>query len=303
MKWQVVLLTLLVLVSAIFVAVKFPFGENGEPAGDSGNDQVKTSVSGWDSQISKVPERDWKILDPETVSQAVVVQSLDDNFPFFKQGSYKSWPLASVTKLITAIVAIESVGMDKKATVTEEVMKTAGEAGDLRAGEVYTVRDLLKIMLMMSSNRAAAALEYHVGHDEFVKMMTEKIRAIGMTQTVVYDASGLDDRNEGTASDILLLLNYILERDPEILNYTRLASLLVQPTNSERSHTVTNIDPLSDRADFLGGKTGTSAAARQNLAAILSFKGRRVAVIVLGSADRFKEVDDLFAWVEKAYKF
>ena len=156
---------------------------------------------------------------------------------------------------------------------------------------------------MMSSNRAAAALEYFVGHDQFVKMMMDKARSLNMTQTTVYDASGLNDLNVSTASDVLALMKYILEHDPEILNDTRLSALTVQPVNSDRSHIVTNIDPLSIRADFMGGKTGTSNAAKQNLAAILSFKNRRLAVVILGSPDRFKETDNLLNWVGKAYGF
>ena len=303
MKWQVILLVFLILVSAVFVAFRFSSGQSANPADVSVSNTIKTSVPDLSTGVSKVPERDWSVLDPAVPSQAAVVQSLDDNFPFFKYNSYKMWPLASLTKLLTAVVTIEDIGLDKKVTVTPDVMKTEGEAGDLQAEEIYTSGDLLKIMLMMSSNRAAAALEDYMGPDQFLKVAMDKARAIGMTQTVIYDSSGLNDSNEGTASDILLLLNYILERDPEIFNYTRLTNLVVQPVNSERSHTVINIDPLSVRPDFLGGKTGTSDAAGQNLAAILSLNNRRVAVVILGSSDRFKEVDDLFVWVKKAYAF
>jgi D-alanyl-D-alanine endopeptidase (penicillin-binding protein 7) len=303
MKWQVILLAFLVLTSAILATFGFSSEEPGTIAEAPKNTETKTALSEWESQLDQIPERDWKILDPEVSSQAVIIQSLDDNFPFFRHNTSKAWPMASLTKLISAVITMEKIGLEKKITITPEVMATNGEAGNLRDGEIYTARDLLKIMLLMSSNRAAAALEYSVGPDEFVKMMMDKIRSLNMTQTVVYDASGLNDSNQSTASDILILLKYILENVPEILNYTRLSSLPVQPVNSERSHTVTNIDPLSSRTDFLGGKTGTSDAAKQNLAAVLSFKNRRLAIIILGSPNRFGETDKLLAWIQKAYKF
>ncbi len=278
-------------------------GRSGEPAVPGKENGGKTALSNFDAGASKAPERNWDVLDPQISAQAVVVESLDDNFPFFKYGSYKIWPLASLTKLLTAAVVIEKFGLSEKIEITPEAMATQGEAGDLRLGEIYSARDLLKIMLMMSSNRAAAAFELHLGRDQFVEMAMEKARVIGMTQTTVYDASGLNDSNTSTARDILLLLKYVLEREPEILGYTRLPSMLVQPVNGERSHTVTNIDPLAVRTDFLGGKTGTSEAAGQNLAAVVSLKNRRMAIVILGSRDRFKETDDLLAWVEKAYRF
>ena len=303
MKWKIIFPAVFILASAVLIAV---LNGNGSAGGTDakGNDAGgKTAVPNLETDSRKIPERDWKVLDPEVSAEAAIIQSLDDNFPFFKYGSFKSWPIASLTKLLTAVVVVENIGVDKKIAITGEIMATEGEAGDLRNGEVYSSGDLLKIMLMMSSNRAAAAIESYFGREQFVKIMAEKARKIGMTQTAVYDASGLNDSNESTASDMLILLKYILERDPEILNHTRLPNLLVQPVNSERSHTVANIDPLSLRADFLGGKTGTSPAARQNLIAILSLNGRRVAVVLLGSRDRFKETDELLAWIQKAYKF
>ncbi|MGC9610941.1 MAG: serine hydrolase [Minisyncoccia bacterium] len=302
MKWKIIVLVILVLLSALAVKL-FSSSQGNETASLAPGSQIKTAVPSWENTVSKVPVRDWNILDPNVPSQAVILQSLDDNFPFFKYNSYKIWPLASLTKLLTAVVVSENVGLDKKIPITPEVMKTEGEAGDLREGEIYSANDLMKIMLMMSSNRAAAAFEYSVGHDEFIKIMTDKAKKINMTQTTVYDASGLNDSNAGTATDVLNLLKYILEHEPKILNYTRLSSIIVQPLNSERIHTITNIDPLAARTDFLGGKTGTSDTAKQNLAAILSFGNRRIASVILGSSDRFKEIDDLFLWIKKAYSF
>lgn len=303
MKWQIILLVFLVLISGVIAKTNLFSSRANEATDAPPTAPVKTAVPSWESEVSRVPERNWKVLDPSVSAQAVIVQSLDDNFPFYKYNTYKMWPLASLTKLLTAVIAIENIGLDKKVAISEEVMATPGEAGDLRAGEIYTARDLVRIMLLMSSNRAAAALENYVGHDQFIKLMMDKVRAIGMTQTTVYDGSGLNDSNEGTATDILALLSYILEYDPDILIYTRLTSLLVQPVNFDRSHIVSNIDPLVERIDFLGGKTGTSDAARQNLAAIISFENRRVAVIILGSPDRFKETDNLLNWVRGAYAF
>ncbi len=254
------------------------------------------------AQIKKGLARDWTVLDPKISAKAAMVQSLDDNFPLLNYNTYKSWPIASLTKLLTAVVVIEEIGLNKKITVTDRAVMTEGEAGSLKNGEVYTSQDLIKIMLLASSNDAATAFEdYFGGKDAFVKLLNQKAAKIGMSQTVLFDSSGLSDLNQSTTSDLLRLLKYVLEREPEIFNWTRLNQFLVQPINDVNIKTIANIDPLVSRNSFLGGKTGTSDAAGQNFLSIFYVGKYRAALILLGSSDRVKDTDILLEWVEKAY--
>lgn len=254
-------------------------------------------------EVKKAPERNWEVLDPKIGAEAVLIQSLDGNFPFFHLNTYKFWPLASLTKLLSAVVVIENIGENKKVVVDEAAVATDGEAGGLKSGEVYTARDLLKIMLFTSSNDAAAAFENYLGKDEFIRLMNEKLRELGMTQTKIYGASGLEDENMGTASDILRLAKYILEKEPQIFNWTRQQSQLVQPLNDASSRTILNINGMVDEPGFLGGKTGTSDKALENEVAIFSVRGEKLIVIILGSADRDKEIKNLLDWVSRAHTF
>ncbi len=303
MHWQVILLIVIILVSVGLS--KLPFLDFWRTGGEVNMTTVATSTQtiSAPSEERKTPVRNWEVPDPVTNARAIIVQSLDDNFPFFRYNSDAAWPMASLTKLMTAVIIMERGGLNQKTTVSGSAVKTEGTAGDLRAEEMYTIEDLLKIMLMSSSNDAAVAIEEHIGKDVLLDSVNKKEKEIGMTETVINDASGLDDTNTTTARDMLMLLKYILAKDPDILRWTRLTSLLVQPVNSERSHAVPNIDFLATRPDFLGGKTGTSPLARENLTAILSFRNRRIAVIILGSKDRVKETNDLLEWIEKAYTF
>lgn len=255
------------------------------------------------AEVRKAPERNWSVLDPKVSAEAVIVQALDENWPLFYLNTYKSWPLASLTKLVTAVVVIESIGENKKIAIDEAAVATEGEAGNLKSGEVYTSRDLLKIMLLTSSNDAAAAFENHLGKEKFVQLMNEKLRELNMNQTVVYDASGLDDRNVSTASDILRLTKYILENEPQIFNWTRVVSQLVQPLNDVSSRTIININSLVNDPGFLGGKTGTSEKARQNAVAIFSSDRLKTVVVILGSRDRDREIAQLLEWAKVAYVF
>jgi D-alanyl-D-alanine carboxypeptidase len=253
--------------------------------------------------VPRNPSRNWNVLDPKVNAESVLIQSLDNQFPFFHYNTYKSWPIASLTKLLTALVVLEDIGENKKIPIDAAAVATEGEAGNLKSGEVYTARDLLKIMLLTSSNDAAAAFENYLGKAEFVKLLNRKAEAIGMGQTVLHDASGLSDLNQSTASDLLLLIRYIVKHEPEILNWTRLQNFLVQPLNEARTQTIFNINPLVNRADFLGGKTGTADFAKENLAAILSFRSERIVIIILGSPNRIAEINSLFNWLGQAYSF
>jgi D-alanyl-D-alanine endopeptidase (penicillin-binding protein 7) len=254
-------------------------------------------------EIKRGPVRNWEVLDLEVNAGAVLIESLDDGFPFFYHQVYRPWPMASLTKLLTAVVASEDIGINKKIEITPEMITTEGNNGGFQAGEIYTAFDLLKIMVITSSNDAAAAFEYYYGKDAFVARLNEKARELKMSQTRVTDASGLSNNNMSSAADIVRLLRYVLERHPEVLNWSRLPSLLVQPINRVESRMLQNINSLVEDKNFWGGKTGTSLEARENLAAIFTFNTQRFILVILGSYNRIKNTKELFEWVGRAYKF
>lgn len=312
MRWHALILTLIILVSASLTRVS-----SNNKTSDSLNDKNNSSVSikppsdlDYDRANiiesltpRKGPVRNWEVLDPAVSAKAVLIQSLDDQFPFFYYNTYKNWPIASITKMITALVVLEDIGANKKISVDNTAVLTEGEAGNLKEGEIYSAQDLLKIMILTSSNDAATAFENYLGKNEFIRLLNEKAKKIGMSETTLYDASGLSPLNESSASDLLHLASYILEKNPEIFNWTRLSSFLVQPMNETDGRLVLNINGLHSRRDYLGGKTGTSNEARENLLAIFSLNNRRVVVVILGSVNRLAEVDNLLNWVSKAYVF
>lgn len=257
------------------------------------------------SQTGKtLPKRKWDVLDPGIDAEGVLIQSLDEDFPFLRFRTHKTWPIASVTKLLTAVVVLEEGGEKKRVTISQNAVDTPGVAGNLVSGEVYSTEDLVKIMLLTSSNDAALAFEENAGGREtFTTLLNKKAGEIGMSDTVLHEPSGLSDLNISTANDLLKLVKYIIEKHPDILSWTRLPSILVQPINSQTSKTLYNINPFVNETEFLGGKTGTLPEARQNLVSIFSFNEYRIAIILLGSGDRIQEVPELLEWVDSAYEF
>lgn len=253
--------------------------------------------------VNKIPARKWNVLDPRITAEAALVHLLDDDIPLFYYNTHDIRPLASLTKLLTAVYVIEDIGKNIKIPISKEATDTEGRAGNLESGEVYTAIDLIKIMLLTSSNDAAAAFEeYSGGKATFAELLNKKAKAIGLSATLVYDGSGLSDLNSGTARDMLTLTRYILQRHPEIFNWTRIQEFLVQPINDVKSKTLYNINNLVKEREFLGGKTGTSEAAKQNLVAIFSYNNYRIVVILLGSQDRETEAVQLLDWIKRAYE-
>ena len=253
-------------------------------------------------EVREGPSRDWNVLDPKLSLQGVLIQSIDDGFPYYHYNTYKAWPTASLTKLLTAVIVLEDIGGREKIIVTERAVNAEGSSGGLREGEQYRVEDLVKILLIASSNDAAITFEDHVGGvHEFIRLMNKKAGELGMSRSIFNDASGLSDLNLSTASDILRLIRYVLEEHPNILTWTRMPSFLVQPLNSVDSRIIYNVNPIASRSDFLGGKTGTSQAALQNLVSLFSYKGKRMVMVILGSWNRVKDAEDLLGWIDRAY--
>lgn len=303
MKIYVALGTILVLGFAIVFSIRPLLGSDAEVVGTA-NSEIVAGVEETGNE-NKKPQlvRKWDVFDPEITAEAVVMQSLDDDFYFFSYNRYKPWPMASITKLLTAVAVVEDIGEMEKIPISETAVGTEGESGGLRSGEVYIARDLLKIMLMTSSNDAASAIEEYAGGKEaFSKLLNNKASQIGMTGTTVYDGSGLTDTNISSAGDVFKLLQYVAEKEPEILSWTRVETMMVQPTNDTSVKQITNINPLVSDRNFLGGKTGTSPLAKENLAAVFTFGERRVGMIILGSVNRVREYDTLFAWARQAYE-
>ncbi|MDI6734308.1 MAG: serine hydrolase [Patescibacteria group bacterium] len=311
-KWQALILIILALIAFMVTKIKIASFENSNQTKlNQGLNQVSIvsekiafQADNTDKTSKKTPVRLWDILDPEIVSEAVLIQSLENDFPFFKYNTSKIWPIASLTKLLTAVVVLEDIGKNKKIPINESAVLTEGETGDLKSGEIYQAEDLLKIMLLTSSNDAAAAFEEYLGgKDTAVRVLNNKIAKLGMNQTIVHDASGLSDLNESTVNDLLVLLKYIVKNEPEILNWTRLPNFLVQPLNDPKSRIINNINGFINDMDFLGGKTGTSPEAKENLAAVFALDKLRTIVILLGSENRISEVKKLLDWTKKAYIF
>jgi D-alanyl-D-alanine carboxypeptidase (penicillin-binding protein 5/6) len=203
---------------------------------------------------------------PELAAKAALVKKIGvtgrERF-VFKKNAESSMPLASLTKLMTAVIILENkdwYAMDMSVIISKEAASQDDVPifGNLRSGDSYTIAALLELMLQYSSNDAAYALSEVVGTTDFVDKMNKKAIDLKLDSTFFFNPSGLDlddgNTNTSSAKDIAALCQYIFEREPEIFEITaRMPAFL----------TINGIHNLEfwNGQTFVGGKTGFTAKA------------------------------------------
>lgn len=225
--------------------------------------------------------------------KAALAKYLDYNFNIFELNTEKRWPIASLSKLMTALVAIEKMDLDKKIMITETAVSTEGTSGEFNSGEVFKLRDLIKAMMVVSSNDAAAAIAENFGGKNFIDEMQKKAAELNMFQTTYLEPTGLSFVNQSTADDLAKLMSYIYFNHPEILEISRQKKVEMLELKSGKPRELISIDKFAGEDDFVGGKTGYIDEADHNLIALFEINGKTVLTIALGTDDSFAETQKL----------
>jgi D-alanyl-D-alanine carboxypeptidase len=239
---------------------------------------------------------------PELTANAALVADLGTGERYLDIGSDRRWPTASLTKLLTAAVARERLSATTTVTVTaDDVAPDSVPTAPITVGSAYSARDTIRAMLLLSSNELAEALAGTYGRDRFVAELNDRARAWNMNDTHFDDASGLSIANQSSASDLLLLARKMYSDYSDILTITRQSQGTVTELTTKKRQNIQNINRFAGTTGFIGGKTGYTDAANGNLLSLFSVAGRPVAIIVLGTDDRFGETAALLAWFKDSY--
>ncbi|MEI6528914.1 MAG: serine hydrolase [Candidatus Falkowbacteria bacterium] len=238
------------------------------------------------------------------------VLSLNDRVFFYTKNADVTQPIASITKLMTALVFIENnPGWDTTYTIAEADQVEGGHL-NLFPGEEVRISDLLKTSLIASDNGATLALVHatDLSEAEFIKKMNEKALKLGLKQTSFIDPVGLSDQNISTAREVALLAKAALAKN-EIRQATESKEYEFE-TIDGRVKKVESTDYLlfdSEKNSFqvMGGKTGyTDKAGYCFVGRFKDESGREIISVVLNSSgknERFKESKSLVNWVFSNY--
>lgn len=203
--------------------------------------------------------------------------------------------IASLTKLVTAVIARAYISADERVTITRDIMATYGNTAFFSVGETFKSSDLLYPLLMVSSNDAAEAFAQDYGRAKFIRAMNDWAQSIGAYRTYFADPSGISSKNISTVTDMAIILEWIRANDSAIIETTALKSKTI------RSHTWVNPTHFLSWSYYVGGKNGYTTEANSTGASLFMLgKNKNIyAIVVLGSDNRDADVVKLLERVRE----
>lgn len=248
--------------------------------------------------------------DVNVVAPSVMVYDIRDDKVLFARNEDERMALASLTKLMSAIIVKEAVDPEEVVYITPDAIELEGDNG-LLVNEAWHAHDLLALTLVASSNDGTRAFRNHIQNtqeNDLVDLMNQKAKELGLTNTYFINESGLDVNEKisggyGSASDVVKLLTYAYKNHTEVLKQTKEEELVLSSLNYGE-HVVENTNKVAGNIPSLViSKTGFTDIAGGNLAVVFEKEPRHpIAVVVLGSTidNRFSDVEQLvWAAIEK----
>jgi D-alanyl-D-alanine endopeptidase (penicillin-binding protein 7) len=237
---------------------------------------------------------------PRLSAKAFLLADINTGTVYAEKAADTTYPIASISKLLTALVANETIHFDRTLTVnSDDRAQTDGTPGSIVKGDTFTVGELLYPLLMESNNSAAYTLARYNGQDNFMQWVNNKAEAIGMDDTNMEDPSGISPQNISSANDLFKLMRYITKNQSYLLNLSREPNKKMKAENG-RTYTFANFNHFAGDAGFLGGKVGYTDEARQTFASVFELPLKNatatIAIIVLQSEDRKTDVQKLLTW-------
>ena len=212
--------------------------------------------------------------------------------------------IASITKIMTAILAIESGRLEEEVTVGEEVLTMYGSNIYIELGEKMKLLDMIYGLMLRSGNDAALVIAYFIGGSEenFVKMMNEKAKEIGMINTVFNNPHGLDEvtQNKSTAYDMALLSSYASHND----TYMKIVGTKKYSVQTDKkSYLWYNRNKLLGSYSYAtGGKTGYTPSAGRTLVTNASHNNLNLTAVTLNDGNEYISHETMYNYGFENYK-
>ena len=210
--------------------------------------------------------------------------------------------IASITKIMTCLLAIESNKLDNIVTVDNTIKDAYGSGIYIEVGEEIKLKDLLYGLMLRSGNDAALMIAKYVGGDvdKFINMMNNKAKEIGMGRTTFTNPSGLDEKggNYSTAYDMAILTKYAMKY-PEYREIVKTKSYTVK--TNKKTYVWKNKNKLLSEDYITGGKTGYTEKAKRTLVSTASSDNIDLIVVTIKDSDDWNTHKSLYNYAFKNY--
>ncbi len=235
---------------------------------------------------------------PAISAPAYLVADLDNGDVYAEEDGQTQRPIASLTKLMTALVANETIMFTDDVTVPRGDLSDVAVATDTQP-ETFVVGDLLYPLLMESNNNIANILASYYSTGAFVSWMNSQAHALDMGSTTFADPSGVSPQDTSTPEDLYRLAVYLANKKSFVWKITATPEKSITATDGS-SYTFENYNLFSGLSSFVGGKVGKTGQAGETMISIFNVPvgsgERRVAIIVLDSQDYKSDTQSLLDW-------
>lgn len=258
---------------------------------------------------------------PRVNAKAMYCVDYSSNRVILAENISEPLPIASITKLLTAMTAIDEMNLNRVLTVPHDIRKVPRHRVGLRPGDRLTVKDVLHGMLIESGNDCAEVIARAYpkgGRKGFLEAMARKARRIGATSVKVYTPSGLDrlmilgrkesrelparKPNTASAKDVAVIARHAFQY-PLIRSITSMKSYTMRTLNAgPRDYNLTTNDKLlSRKLPVAGAKTGYTNLAGRCIVALFKDRDREHMVVVLNTPRHFKAAENIYRWASKTF--
>jgi D-alanyl-D-alanine carboxypeptidase len=241
------------------------------------------------------PLRNWSILEPQISALSALMINYKPGFSdivLFSKNSQQLLPIASLTKLMTGIIALENYDLNEIIDFSKN-------------NEKLTIQDLLYLMLIESNNDAAMSLASNnprLNYRQFIDLMNDRAKAMGIENTTFIDPAGLSSCNQSTARGIAEITKSAMSF-PLLMEIVKTPETIIASADKKFIHRITNTNKLLGKIpELIGGKTGYTDEAGGCMMTLLKIKDNNYLILViLGSSDREVDTENLINWSQKAF--
>lgn len=259
-------------------------------------------IKGEETKIYKIFYLKNKKLPEDISAKAILILEPKNFVILYKKNEKQRLYPASLTKIITALVALDVYKPTDVITVKKEIKE--GRVMGLLKGEKITVENLLYGILVHSANDAAFALADYYGYDKFISLMNKKAEELGMENTNFTNPAGFEDPNHYSTAFDLAIASRELLRNHYLRKMVGIKEITVSDVDYKYFHKLVNVNKLLGEIPGVAGiKTGYTPSAGENLISLYKINGDEMMIILVGSGDRFKDTEKIINWLKENLSF